>query len=86
MRSGRRSEAPARKEVERILAEVADMERIGCREVLFGRTRKHASVRHQVWRRVVEETGCSIHGLAVVWGADNSTVRTGIKRAGGLSA
>lgn len=44
---------------------------------LFGMDQKPAAVaaRRECYRRVIELTGCSMKGLAKVWGCDDQTIR-----------
>lgn len=64
--SGRR---PARFVVERIIASVG-----AGRDITVARDRASTRLRRQAWAQILAETGCSVSGLADVWGCDRQAI------------
>lgn len=67
---------PDRGVVERVAVAVAtehgvDLEKI----TLMAQTPAAVAARRECYRRVLDQTGCSVKGLAYVWGCDHQTIR-----------
>lgn len=70
---------PDRKIVERIADEESRIAHVRLNDVLGTcRLTRVAKARRLAIRRIIEETGCSPHGLARVWGCGFDTVRRAV--------
>ena len=70
---------PSRADCERIAKAVAGEWRVTFDELVFGLTDRDNAARRDAWRRIVDETGCSIGQLAEVWGVERNVVMRGMK-------
>jgi len=68
-----------RADCERIAQAVAVEWRVTFDGVLFGRSDRDNAARRDAWRRIIDETGCSIDQLAEVWGVERNVVMRGMK-------
>lgn len=73
--SGRR---PDRAVVERVIGE---LER-GGKSILAARDRNSTRLRRQAWAQILAETGCSVAGLADVWGCDRQAIHRSNRATG----
>lgn len=72
---------PDRAVVEAVLDREAFAARICRRDVIEGQSAAPTRVRRRVWQQVILQTGCSMSGLADVWGCDRQAVRRGLIKA-----
>lgn len=74
--------APSRETVERVAAAVAVSAGLSLADVVgASRKRPHARARRDAIRQIISETGCSIKGLARVWGCDRRSIQRGLELA-----
>lgn len=76
---------PERAFVERVVMGLAVERELSASAVLAGRRREDISARHEAWRRILRQSGCSINGLAEVWGCDRQAIWRPLIRDAGLS-
>lgn len=62
--------------VNRIIGEVSAKSGVSIDHILSSR-RTHVALaaRVECWNRIIEETQCSVYGLALVWGCDAQGIR-----------
>jgi hypothetical protein len=68
-----------RADCERIAQAVAAEWRVTFDGVLFGRSDRDSAARRDAWRRIIDETGCSMDQLAEVWGVARTVITRGMK-------
>ena len=68
-----------RAECERTARAVAAEWRVTFDEILFGRSERDNAARRDAWRRIIDQTGCSMGQLAEVWGVERNVVMRGLK-------
>lgn len=68
-----------RADCERIAKLVAVEWRVTFDQILFGRSDRDNAARREAWRRITDETGCSMGQLAEVWGVERNVVMRGMK-------
>lgn len=69
---------PSKEDVERIASRVASEAGLRLSDLTRLNGSRHVThTRRAAWRAIIDETRCSIKGLAIVWGCD----RRGIQRA-----
>lgn len=74
---------PERADVERIIRSVARRAGVPWPNLMHVQhDREVVALRERAWLRILRETGCSITGLADVWGCDRKSIQRAIQKAG----
>ena len=68
-----------RADCERVAKLVAVEWRVTFDQILFGRSERDNAARRDAWRRIIDETGCSMGQLAEVWGVERTVIMRGMK-------
>ncbi len=74
---------PERAVVERVIRSVARSAGVPWANLIHVmHDRELVALRERAWLRIMRETGCSVTGLAEVWGCDRKSVQRAIHKAG----
>ena len=69
-----RANRPDREFVQGIVEIEAWRHGVDTATVYASRSPASKAARRRAWRRILDETGCSINGLATVWGIDRQAI------------
>lgn len=70
---------PSKALVEYVIAREAEAAGMTVWRVLSSQSPEPTRVRRQVWKLIMEFSGCSMNGLSTVWGIDRQAIRMGLQ-------
>lgn len=71
---------PPRRLCDEVLEAVSREYRFRTQDVLFSAKPEHAHVRGIIWEAILDRSGCSVSGLAHVWGVHHTSILSNLKR------
>jgi hypothetical protein len=78
--AGRQKNKPDRKLCDEVLKRVSERNLVRQYDVVFSTSTEHARIRGMVWDEIISLSGCSIYGLAAVWGVDHTSILSNLKK------